>query len=82
MLFITKHDIPKGGVKSPISAPTTVTIPNQTRSIPKDVVLHQFLSKSLSQFYSVHDIPNQANSQAIFMLHREDVSNKYSIENT
>ena len=35
VLFITKHDIPKGGVKSPISAPTTVTIPNQTRSIPK-----------------------------------------------
>ena len=55
---------------------------DKNKIYPKDVVLHQFLSKSLSQFYSVHDIPNQANSQAIFMLHREDVSNTYSIENT
>ena len=29
--LMTKHEIPKGGVSSPISAPTTVMIPNHTR---------------------------------------------------
>ena len=36
VLLITKHEIPRGGVNSPISAPTTVTMPNHTRSIPKE----------------------------------------------
>ena len=30
--LMTKHDIPSGGVNNPISAPITVTIPNQIRS--------------------------------------------------
>ena len=34
VLFITKHEIPRGGVNKPISAPITVTIPNHTRSMP------------------------------------------------
>lgn len=29
--LITKQLMPKGGVSKPISAPTTVTIPNQTK---------------------------------------------------
>ena len=32
--LMTKQLMPKGGVKSPISAPITVTMPNQTRLRP------------------------------------------------
>ena len=28
VLFIVKHEMPRGGVNKPISAPITVTIPN------------------------------------------------------
>ena len=34
VLLITKQEMPSGGVNRPISAPTTVTIPNQPRLTP------------------------------------------------
>ena len=35
VLLMTKQEMPRGGVNRPISAPTTVTMPNQTKSMPK-----------------------------------------------